>query len=88
MEQQLSDSSNAAAAWAMGEEQPDKLCNLQLALTVREKDRVISRLECQVEEIVSSFRLICKSDFLKSRHKVSSLLTFSLSFAEWMHDFL
>ncbi|XP_035703733.1 uncharacterized protein CG43867 isoform X2 [Folsomia candida] len=51
MEQQLSDSSNAAAAWAMGEEQPDKLCNLQLALTVREKDRVISRLECQVEEI-------------------------------------
>lgn len=50
MEQQLSEAtSNAAAAWAMGED-TDKLCNLQLA--VREKDRVISRLECQVEEQV------------------------------------
>jgi hypothetical protein len=52
MEQQLSSasaSSNASSAWGMGED-TDKLCTLQLA--VREKDRVISRLECQVEEQV------------------------------------
>ncbi|CAL8111752.1 unnamed protein product [Orchesella dallaii] len=48
MEQQLSEATaNAASSWAMGED-PEKVCSLQHA--VREKDRVISRLESQVEE--------------------------------------
>jgi hypothetical protein len=52
MEQQLSEATSNASGWEMGEE-AEKLCTLQLA--VREKDRVISRLECQVEEQVGFF---------------------------------
>ena len=59
MEQQLSEATaanNAAGSWGMGEE-AEKLCSLQNA--VREKERVISRLECQVEE-----QVVCLSLFL------------------------
>jgi hypothetical protein len=58
MEQQLSEatSANNAGSWGLGEE-AEKLCTLQNA--VREKERVISRLECQVEE-----QVICLSLFL------------------------
>lgn len=49
MEQQLSEATANAASWAMGEN-PEKVSSLQHA--VREKDRVISRLESQVEEQV------------------------------------
>jgi len=59
MEQQLSEatsSNNAGGSWGHGEER-EKLCSLQNA--VREKERVISRLECQVEE-----QVVCLSLFL------------------------
>jgi len=53
MERQLSEATaNAATSWAVGEE-AEKLSALQIE--VREKERVISRLECQVEEQVSIF---------------------------------
>lgn len=61
MEQQLSEATANAASWAMGEE-PEKVCSLQHA--VREKDRVISRLESQVEEQVIFFVVIFNLFFI------------------------
>lgn len=72
MEQQLSEAtSNAAAAWGIGED-PEKLCTLQLA--VREKDRVISRLECQVEEQVRSRKVSLKES--QARNPLFSIFPF------------
>lgn len=58
MEQQLSEATANAASWAMGAmgEDPEKVTTLQH--TVREKDRVISRLESQVEEQVIMFLVV------------------------------
>ena len=55
MEQQLSEATSNAGSWTMEDE--EKLCTLEN--TVREKERVISRLECQVEE-----QVICLPFFL------------------------
>ncbi|CAG7822543.1 unnamed protein product, partial [Allacma fusca] len=54
MEQQLSEATSNAGSWTMGDE--EKLSTLQNA--VREKERVISRLECQVEEQVICLSLL------------------------------
>ena len=59
MEQQLSEATSNAGSWTMEDE--EKLCTLEN--TVREKERVISRLECQVEEQVICLSLLLSLSF-------------------------